>query len=106
MASADVGDSFIDFLNQKFVEVDEAAWQRHMAGAEQYGPLKFLGADTLEEALQELYDLINYARYTAVKVKLLQQYISDQASASEDPSTTGGEFISMSSWLKKGFNPE
>lgn len=34
--------------------------------------MKFNGVDTLEEALMEIVDLSNYARYTFIKIRLLQ----------------------------------
>ena len=87
-------------LNQLFADVEEEALERHDKGAEQYGPLKFLGADTLQEALEEVLDLINYARYTAVKIKLLQEVIAQKAADTLDTDTTGGGFIPTSSLIK------
>jgi hypothetical protein len=98
---------FVEHLKQLFMDVDEEAYMRHMDGAAKYGPLKFLTADTLQEAYEEVLDLINYARYTAVKIKLLQQSVAQQAAASEGSETTGaGTFVPTSEILKKGFEPE
>lgn len=57
-------------------EFDELCRQRHEMGAEKYGPGKFLTVDTLEEALFELSDLSNYARYTFVRIRLLQERLA------------------------------
>jgi hypothetical protein len=42
-------------------------------GEQKYGPIKFLSVDTLEEAMQEVLDLANYARMTYIKLYILQQ---------------------------------
>src|SRR3954466_7403325 len=98
---------FVQHLVELFEYVDEEANYRHQDGAEKYGPLKFLTADTLQEAYEEVLDLINYARYTAVKIKLLQQSVAQQAAAAEGSQTTGaGTFVPTSEILKKGFEPE
>jgi hypothetical protein len=100
-------DEFVAHLNELFQQVDDEAIARHKEGAEVYGALKFLGADTLQEALEEVLDLINYARYTAVKIKLMQSFLAQQAAAVPESETTGaGTFISTSELLKKGFQPE
>ncbi|HVI77496.1 MAG TPA: hypothetical protein VM715_04920 [Candidatus Acidoferrum sp.] len=88
--------AFTQHLVGLFQAVDEEADERHMEGGEKYGQLKFLGVDTLQEALEEVLDLINYARYTAVKIKLLQEYLAQQATALESDDTTGGGFIPTS----------
>lgn len=55
--------------------VDEFAamcQQRHEMGAEKYGPVKFLSIDSLQMALEEVVDLANYAMYTYIKLRILQ----------------------------------
>jgi hypothetical protein len=58
-------------------EADEAfvnrCQERMELGQQKYGPTKFLGVDTLEEAMQEVLDLSNYARLTYIKLYLLQK---------------------------------
>jgi hypothetical protein len=78
----------IDHYNREF---DDACQERHEAGAEQYGAGKFLIVDTLEEAMFEVVDLANYARYTYIKLKLLQHAIATQVPAGPD----GQGFISV-----------
>jgi hypothetical protein len=67
--------AFAETLTGYSVEFDEMCEQRHKAGAEKYGPGKFLTVDTIEEALQELVDLANYTRYTFIKLRMLQEAI-------------------------------
>jgi hypothetical protein len=57
---------------------DELIQKRHDDGAEKYGPFKFLGANTLEEAMQEVLDLANYARYTYIKLWMLNAQIAEE----------------------------
>jgi hypothetical protein len=78
-------------------EADEAfvnrAGERMQLGEEKYGPLKFLTVDTLEEAMQEVLDLSNYARMTYIKLFLLQYSLREEVNA--DPANVGKEgFIS------------
>lgn len=96
--------AFQEFLNGLFEDVDREAYERHEAGAQQYGALKFLGADTLQEALAEVLDLINYARYTAVKLKILQMHVAQEAAAHGATDTTGSTFVTTSDLLQKGFD--
>lgn len=67
-------------------EFDELCKNRHDLGEKKYGPAKFLTVDTLEEALFELADLSNYARYTFVRVRLLQANLEeiDESALTED----------------------
>ena len=57
----------------------ELVQSRHELGEKKYGPGKFLLVDTMEEALFELADLANYACYTFVKIRLLQERIGREA---------------------------
>jgi len=72
---ADVANAFAETLVGYSTEFDEMCEQRHKAGADKYGPGKFLTVDTIEEALQELVDLANYTRYTFIKLRMLQEAI-------------------------------
>jgi hypothetical protein len=51
---------------------DRMCQERHDMGRTKYGTLTFLEMPTLHMALEEIADLANYARYTFVKVALLQ----------------------------------
>lgn len=60
---------------------DKWCADRHEEGAEKYGPLKFITANTLEEAMFEIVDLANYARYTFIKLWLMNQKLGNEVSA-------------------------
>jgi hypothetical protein len=56
-------------------------------GNDKYGKLTFLEMPTLAMAMEEVADLANYARYTYIRLHLLQQSIKDI----QDQSLTGAE---------------
>jgi len=61
-------------LLQKADEEFVARCQERLAkGQEKYGEMAFLSTDTLEEAMQEVLDLANYARFTFIKLYLLKR---------------------------------
>lgn len=47
--------------------------KRRAKGATEYGDLDFLTKDNLQELKEELYDVINYALFTIVKVETIQE---------------------------------
>jgi len=71
-------------------EFDALCQERHDMGEKKYGPGKFLNVDTMDEALMEIIDLANYARYTYVKVRLLQDRIQAEEVAREQGSPDAG----------------
>lgn len=75
-------------------EFDALCAERHEAGAKKYGPLKFAGVDTLEEACAEILDLANYVRYTYIKVRLMQLSIQNMMHGTPEPEIPQG-FISF-----------
>jgi hypothetical protein len=66
-------------LNKYAQHFEEMALERHERGAKEYGQFTFLENDTLEMALEELADLMNYVRYTAIKVMWLRDFLASQA---------------------------
>lgn len=57
---------------QKLSDMFDAECQaRHEMGEEKYGPVKFMTVNSIEEAMAEIVDLANYARYTYIKLALL-----------------------------------
>src|SRR5882724_8456847 len=82
--------------NQAFWDETSTRMQR---GEEKYGPLKFLGTDTLEEAMFEVVDLANYTRMTYVKLYLLQQSI--QKLVSKHPVANVEGFVSLKEMMGK-----
>jgi hypothetical protein len=59
---------------------DKMTVERHELGQEKYGAFKFLGANTVEEAMFELVDLSNYARYTFIKLALMNDQLDEKLS--------------------------
>ena len=45
--------------------------ERHQMGQEKYGAIKFMEVNTLNEAMEEVVDLGNYAMYTFLKLYIL-----------------------------------
>lgn len=73
-------------LIQKASDVfDEMLQTRHEEGSDKYGPFKFLEANTVEEAMFELVDLSNYARYTFIKLWIMNQALNDALADQEIP---------------------
>lgn len=68
----------VSLLEKYSREFDKMVQERHEMGAEKYGPGKFLNVDTMQEALYELADMANYARYTFIKVRALQERIAQE----------------------------
>lgn len=68
----------VSLLEKYSREFDDLVSSRHNMGAEKYGPGKFLNVDTMQEALYELADMANYARYTFIKVRALQDRIAQE----------------------------
>lgn len=83
-------------------EFDDMCEARHKMGAQKYGPGKFLTVDTIEEALMEIVDLANYARYTFIKLRMLQEAILVQGT--DAGVVTPGGFMSSerATRLEKG----
>lgn len=73
------GEEIAKLINTFGTEFWELVQARHELGEQKYGPGKFLTVDTMEEALFELADLANYACYTFVKIRLLQERIGREA---------------------------
>jgi hypothetical protein len=77
--------SLIGAVNDANALFDRMAQERHDAGAQKYGPFKFLGANTLEEAMEEVLDLANYARYTFIKLYLMGLQLDEKYAADASP---------------------
>jgi hypothetical protein len=70
---------FASMLVEYSIEFDNQCEERHAKGGEKYGPGRFLTVDTLQEAMDEVIDLANYARYTYIKLRMLQDSLAAQA---------------------------
>jgi len=75
--------------------------ERHEEGARKYGPGKFLTVDTFQEALEEIVDLANYARYTYIKVRMLQYAVALAITENQVPITDQG-FAKVSDFRRSG----
>lgn len=71
----DIDKVFSGMLSELSDEFDKRTIERHKDGATRYGSFKFMVVDTIDEALEEIIDLGNYARYTFIKLRLLQERI-------------------------------
>lgn len=66
-----------EYVERFGIEFDNACSDRMAYGKEKYGPGKFLTVDTLQEALYELMDLANYAKFTFIRIRLLQVQLDE-----------------------------
>lgn len=69
------GSMIADLINTFGAEFDQMTQERHELGSQKYGPGKFLRVDTMKEALFELADLANYAKYTFIRIRILQEQL-------------------------------
>jgi len=76
----------------------EEASRRLSDGAEKYGPAKFLEVDTLQEAMDEVLDLANYARMTYIKLFLLQESL--KKIVSKHPAADAQGFVPMKEFMQ------
>ena len=81
------------WANERF---DDMIQQRHEMGGTKYGPVAFMEIDSIEMALEEVADLANYARYTWIKLKLLQVNLSQlpEVQDAEQSVTLGKDAVS------------
>lgn len=75
---------------------DIVCQSRHDMGREKYGKLTFVEKPTVEMAMEEVVDLANYARYTFIKLFLLQHQITE---IQEDAIKNASGFVSTWSLL-------
>lgn len=68
-------------LNRLLRECAAEAESRYEAGQKKYGPNKYLEIDTLQHAIDEVLDLFNYARFTYVKLRLVQDGLANKIQA-------------------------
>lgn len=82
-------EELLDKLEKYSEEFDLVCSTRHDMGAEKYGPGKFLTVDTLQEAIEEVIDLANYARYTFIKLRALQDKLPEILNEAGTDTTSG-----------------
>jgi hypothetical protein len=75
---SDETNPLVDLITEASAEYDRRVQERHDMGAEKYGQLAFLGKNTLEEAMQEVLDLGNYARYTFIRLYMMNAQLDEK----------------------------
>jgi len=63
-------------LRPETIEILTKCLERYDKGAKEYGENTFMDNDNLAELLEELYDVINYAAFTIMQVKRLQENLA------------------------------
>jgi hypothetical protein len=91
---------FLNLLDQLSTEYDIRTHERHEMGEEKYGAFKWLGVDTLEEAMQEVLDLGNYARYTYMKLALLKLALQEEVDLDKFRNEKGEVSIGVGSFKR------
>ena len=69
---------------------------RHEMGESKYGPIRFMEVNTLEEAMEEVVDLANYAMYTFMKLYVLNVQLQKVVP------TEGAEPLGVQAFMKSG----
>lgn len=77
---------FVDLVNTLGAEFENLCLMRHEEGQDKYGKFTFLGNDVTRMMIEELADTVNYCRYQAVKLLLLQTMLENEL---EDKGVTG-----------------
>jgi hypothetical protein len=83
-------------------ELNEKLAARMARGAEEYGELAFLDRNTINEVMEEIADVINWATFVYLKMYMVRQaYTALQQNAPLDEHG----FISMQQLLGKPMSP-
>lgn len=69
---------FVGRIQELSEGFDRLCQERHLKGQEEYGKLTFLGNDVTRMMIEELADTVNYCRYQAIKLMLLQEALEEQ----------------------------
>ncbi len=69
-----------EVMQQIANEFDQLCQRRHEEGEKEYGHLTFLGNDVIRMMVEELADTVNYCRYQAIKLMLLQAMLEERLS--------------------------
>lgn len=62
-----------EIVNGLSLEFDKLCQERHDEGEEKYGPITWMGNDVVRMMLEELADTVNYCRYQAIKLMMMQE---------------------------------
>lgn len=99
LESTDPRTAFIvQWIEEGNVAFEAQCKSRHEKGQEEYGTTTFLGAPTIEMAMEEAADLSNYARYTYIKLYFLKkhtEYLQQEHEKSQQQADSHG-FVPLS----------
>jgi len=87
--AAEAVKTFQELVDEASALFDRMCVERHMMGEVKYGPIKFMEVNTLVEAGEEVVDLANYARYTFIRLFIINKQI--QGLVSEGPDMLGAQ---------------
>jgi hypothetical protein len=71
-------------IEQLATEFDELCNSRMQFGQEKYGEFTWLSAPTIEMMLEEMADWVNYTRMSAVKIRIMQQWLEGKLAGAND----------------------
>lgn len=77
-----------DLIQKLSGQFDVSCRERHAMGEQKYGPVKFMEVNAYEEAMFELVDLANYARYCFIKMALMMHLDSTAPTEPDDTKDT------------------
>jgi hypothetical protein len=69
-----------DLIEEWATEFDDLCNIRMQVGEEKYGQFTWLQAPTFDMALEEMADMVNYIRMSAVKLRLIQMQMAQEMS--------------------------
>lgn len=78
---SNVADDLKRFTEQANSQLDKELLRKEDVGAEKYGEWAFLQAPTIEMAMDEIVDLINYMRFTYGKLFIMNELLKVRAQA-------------------------
>lgn len=87
-----------ELMNQLAADFDIVCMDRHQLGQDKYGPFSFLGKDMIEEAIAEIIDMSNYARYQYIKLRMLQMYLAQDPRIAQLADAEGNITIGVDSF--------
>ena len=64
-------------------ELDKRCHERFLMGERKYGPGTWMKLDTLEMAIEELIDLMNYGRFTYIRLRCMQEMLKTDNSTAQ-----------------------
>lgn len=93
MNSANVEDALKQLVEQANHQLDKELLRKEEVGAKNYGEWAFLQAPTVEMAMDEIVDLINYMRFTYGKLFIMNEILKTRA---QEPNIVQEGFVPTS----------